>query len=244
MTNIKTVDIFAPITKKMISFWVNSPKICFTAPDGNGVLAAKKIWQMVCWLNKEFIIDCKNISFTPTKTHKKYLDNESSRIRNFSRTISYIIQISLLERLVKKLYEDMCINLKKYADSTIKEDSREKGNRKKEMGEATTFRNKVAAHLSFYYPYDHKTKKNDNLSTQISSLNALLSCGTYGKSKLNFGIPGVSSIVGGENPSTQIPTIRVARLHPKMKKHFQAWTKMFLKELRKLKKKDIHLAKL
>ena len=228
----------------MVSVWVNTPKVCFTIPNGNGLLVAKKIWQMVCWINEEFIKNCKNISFKPPKNNKEFINNDRKKLILASQTISYVIQISLLERLVKKLYEDMCISLKKNANNKIKEDLEEKKNRRDEMKDVATFRNKVAAHLSFYSPYDYKTRKNDNLSTQISSLDALLGYCTYGKSKLNFGIPGPLSIVGGENPSTQIPTIRLAKLHPKMKKHFRAWTKMFLKELRKIGKKNIHLQKL
>ena len=124
---------------------------------------------------------------------------------------------------------DKALPLQHWVDQSIQADEVEKGKRKNEVSEVYKFRNKIAAHTSYAYPFK------DSVSTQMTSLATLTSAG-WRDDLLSFELGGVKVELAGVS-DTEIPEIGIHSLHPEIIKHFSAWEEMFCSKLREAKGK-------
>ncbi|QQR54891.1 hypothetical protein IPG41_06985 [Candidatus Peregrinibacteria bacterium] len=203
-------------------------------PDFHEVTAIEQLIDGLEWINQEFLEDAARY----TDADEALQDN-AFFVRNTTRTLAYANQVGLLEGLIKKSYMQLVTRLRFYVDPDIAEDENRLDLQRIGQQRTRDFRDKVAAHLAYVDPIKdgHKWKTPDNLSTQITSLMALLNPGCTGNDPKMFCLAASAVVVGGELPSNSIPSLNIYVTHNFLRNHYEKWGRMFDDLLKEAKKK-------
>lgn len=209
--------MFNNVKAEQLTCYVHKPKIAYTIPQGDALLVADSLWLMLKWIHNEFILDCEEMD---ESAH----ENEQFRVRNISRTISYVNQASLLEGILYRMYRDVVSVIQREIKKSITIDNAELATRVLEMAQVKEFRDAVTAHTAYADPHPKK----DDVLSEINSLHAFLSTGVIGGNVSGF-IVNVSHITAeGQASKRTIPTIGLQKLHAEMEAHFQSWSHMLV----------------
>jgi len=173
------------------------------------------------WIYDEFLQDA---STHPDIFQAKDPNEEDAFVtRNTSRTLSYINHVCVLEHILIRLYNESIIKLQKI-DSGIILNNEGLLTRESEVSDCFVFRNKVSAHTAYGSP-----RSEDNSAMEFHSLVTLLSTSYDSTGSANsFALGAVSVSLDGQSPSTKLPCLELKELHPKMLRHIEEWTKMFI----------------
>lgn len=218
---MKIAGIFVPIKKQgFVCKLVKANALTFI-PNGTALSVTEELWKMCQWIYKEFVSEFDNLD-----SHVVF------RRRNISRTISYVVHISLLEGVIQRMYKDMFIELNRYSKNNFIIDKYALKERESEMSAVILFRNKVAAHTAYGSP------RGENLSAQFWILSKFISCGWNNANPLeSFELGHLGSLeTQKQAPSTMIPSLNIYMLEKYMQIHYANWVKMFVSELNKFDK--------
>ena len=190
----------------------------FQVPDMRAIWAIEKLIAGLAWIYDEFMFDCGNYKDDLETAFR----DEDFIMRNTTRTLAYANQAGLLEGLVKKTYNDAVFILNKKVSKDINIDYTKLNTQYNNFKNIKVFRDKVAAHLSLVFP------KNDNISTQLTSLATILGGGfSQNKTVSSFSLGGGAIKVNEEYPNPKIPSFGIEETHKFLILHYKKWGTMF-----------------
>ncbi|MEK7544968.1 MAG: hypothetical protein AAB551_02445, partial [Patescibacteria group bacterium] len=128
---------------------INKEGRILEVPSSYPIHAASEIFKMAEWIYEEFLNDCKHPLFDSNGQPLDFEGLENFRLRNTSRTISYVIHIWNIEKILNKALAEL-----EKAFNPLPEEIRllirsEKEKRKTKAWKINKFRHKVAAHSSW-----------------------------------------------------------------------------------------------
>jgi hypothetical protein len=218
-----------PISISLISKINEKENLSIEIPDPNIIHSAESLWNMCLWLNNEFIIDCKKITFS--KEGIPSFDSNWTE-RNTSRSISYSIHSCLIEGILWQLYKKTCSDITQFIDLKKEPNSIFLKEMEKEFKPIRNFRNKVAAHTVYEDP-----RKEDNPSDELASLSALTSVGWNNRDAESFNLGSVIRVVNGHTPKHENFQFSIKNSHKTMVLHLKKWNQMFLSLIDEAEKK-------
>ncbi len=193
----------------------------FAIPSSNAFSVLRRLWQMVSWLHDDFILDCN------ASAGVGFPQDEDFRLRSTSRTLSYVVQVSTLEKIIERVYRDIFVSIRIYTGQNLIPNDNEISLRYQEFASIKAFRDMVAGHTVYGSP-----RNNDNLSLELTSLFVLLSSSTNPQGDLtSFTLGSGSVVAGSQTPSRTIPSIGIRNTHQIMTSHYQSWTNMISQTL-------------
>ena len=105
--------MFECIQRNHLAVLVTQKQVAIPIPHGDAVISACRLWEMIDWTYDEFIGECRECTRRGaedgTENIMLYAFYNGFDIHNTARTISYIIYITLLEGILRKMYDNMFV---------------------------------------------------------------------------------------------------------------------------------------
>jgi hypothetical protein len=164
-----------------------------------------------------------------------WFDDNDLRMDFQINVLAYVLLVCELERIVSKDYKDTCKKLELMGFSAF-DDTLRIEKRRVEIKKFKLWRDKVFAHTSYTNPRDKKVRKEDNISTQLTSLHFLLG-GVLSFSEEGYFQLGGYAINAGEDEFIPFPIIDIRGDHQGIIDHYNAWEEMFVEIVNRFKEK-------
>lgn len=199
-------------------------------PTTYPVDTASEILKMAEWIYEEFINDCKQSLFDNNGQPLDLETLENFRLRNTSRTISYVIHIWNIEKILNRSLEELTDSFNPLPADIEAFIQLEREKRNKEVKKIKKFRHKVAAHSS----WAHRDESDSDADREAS-----LACwnGSFGVSNhnpLSFHVGGFIPVINNTTANRDTYQLSLYEEHQKMVAHFKEWESMLVNIMNKL----------